>query len=132
MPAPQRRPDVPPLTSGPSPDPEQVARALEEERDGTVRLLAELTGNFEEIVAASLSSNADDEHDPEGTTIAFERSQVDALVRQTTHHLTEVDAARRRLAEGRYGVCERCGRPIAPERLEARPVARTCVVCAPR
>ena len=84
------------------------------------------------MVSASVGSNGDDEHDPEGTTIAFERSQLDALVRQAREHLREIDAAMARLAEGRYGVCERCGRPIAAERLEARPVARTCVRCPTR
>ena len=82
------------------------------------------------MVAASLGTNADDEHDPEGATIAFERSQVGALITQARDHLAELDAAEARVADGSYGICEGCGRPIAPERLEARPVARTCVTCA--
>jgi DnaK suppressor protein len=82
-------------------------------------------------VAASLNSNADDEHDPEGATIAFERSQVETMARRLRQHLADVDAAERRLAEGHYGVCERCGGPIPAERLEARPATRTCVGCAP-
>jgi DnaK suppressor protein len=92
--------------------------------------LSALRRDFGGIVAASRDSNADDEHDPEGHTIAFERSQVDALIRQAESRLAEVDAALQRLAEGRYGVCERCGRPVAAGRLEARPTARTCVGCA--
>jgi RNA polymerase-binding transcription factor DksA len=82
------------------------------------------------MVEASRDSNADDEHDPEGATIAFERSQVSSLVEQTRAHLTELDEAGRRLQDGTYGVCEVCGGPIAAGRLEARPVARTCVACA--
>ncbi len=82
------------------------------------------------MVAASRDTNADDEHDPEGATIAFERSQVDALVRQARARLPEVDAALERIAEGIYGVCLECGRPIAAARLEARPTAATCVECA--
>ena len=84
------------------------------------------------MVAASRDANIDDEHDPEGATIAFERSQVSALARQARDHLAEVDAALQRLDEGTYGVCERCGRPIAPGRLEARPTARLCIECASR
>ena len=41
-----------------------------------------------------------------------------------------LDDALRRLAEGRYGVCDRCGQPIGAERLAARPAAVTCVRCA--
>ena len=106
-----------------------VERARSRARTETLHRLAQLEGTFDEIVAASAGSNADDEHDPEGTTIAYERAQVDALVRQAQAHLTEIDAAAARLAEGRYGICERCGRPIPAERLDARPMARTCVGC---
>jgi RNA polymerase-binding transcription factor DksA len=100
------------------------------EREAAELRLARLRGDFSGIVAASRDSNADDEHDPEGSTIAFERSQVDALVRQTEQHIAEIDAALGRLADGVYGTCERCGQPIPPARLEVRPVARTCVACA--
>jgi DnaK suppressor protein len=103
---------------------------LEAERQLTLRRLAGLTDEYDDVVAAFRDTNADDEHDPEGATIAFERSQVGALVRQANEHLAEIDAAVMRLAAGTYGVCERCGEPIASERLEARPVARTCIGCA--
>ena len=94
--------------------------------------LADLEASFDEIVAASRDTNADDEHDPEGSTIAFERAQVVALRQQAADHLGELDAALERLAAGTYGVCEVCGAAIAPERLEARPFTRTCIDCARR
>ena len=74
-----------------------------------------------------VDSNLDDEHDPEGATIAFERAQVDALMVQARHRLEEVDAAEDRLDGGSYGRCEACGEAVAPARLEARPTARTCI-----
>ena len=82
------------------------------------------------MVAASRDTNADDEHDPEGATIAFERSQIEALARQAEHHLEEIDAALKRVDAGTYGTCEACGTPIGAERLEARPTARVCILCA--
>jgi DnaK suppressor protein len=103
---------------------------LEEERGVVLRRIAALRGEHDDFVAASRDTNADDEHDPEGATIAFERSQVDALLRQAQRRLAELDAASARLAAGTYGRCERCGRPIDPARLDARPGARTCVACA--
>ncbi|WP_148615546.1 TraR/DksA family transcriptional regulator [Nocardioides rubriscoriae] len=103
---------------------------LDDERRRTTRRLAVLRGDFDEVVAASRDTNADDEHDPEGATIAFERSQIDTLVRQAEHSLAEVEAALARLDAGTYGRCEVCGRPIDPARLEVRPTARTCVGCA--
>ncbi len=103
---------------------------LEADRAQALRRLDALSEDFAGVVAASRDTNADDEHDPEGATIAFERSQVDALVIATRRHLEEIDAALVRVDAGSYGTCERCGRPIVAGRLEARPTARTCVSCA--
>lgn len=103
---------------------------LAAEREATLRRLASLDDDYDAVVAASLDTNADDEHDPEGATIAFERSQIGALAASARQHLQEIDAAGRRIDDGTYGTCERCGRPIGAGRLEARPVARLCIDCA--
>ena len=100
------------------------------EHDAVRAQVDALTREFEGVVAASRSSNGDDEHDPEGATIAFERQQVAALLESARRRLAEVEAALERRASGGYGVCEVCGRPIPAERLAARPSARTCVACA--
>ena len=107
-----------------------VRALLEEERSRTTRRLADLRGDYRGFVEASKDSNADDEHDPEGATIAFERSQVGALVQQAEAHLVEIDAALGRLDDGTYGACVVCGQPIPAARLEVRPTATTCVSCA--
>jgi len=103
---------------------------LDRTRAGTLAQIDALTREFDEVVAASRSSNADDEHDPEGATIAFERQQVAALLDQARRRLADVDAALARAAAGDYGRCAECGQPIAAERLAARPHARTCIACA--
>jgi DnaK suppressor protein len=100
------------------------------ERAAALAQIEALTREFDSVVAASQASNADDEHDPEGATIAFERQQVVALLEQAQRRLADVDAALARRAAGNYGRCETCGRPIGAERLEARPAARTCIDCA--
>ena len=109
-----------------------VRSRLEAERQQALERLASLTGDYDAVVAASLDTNADDEHDPEGHTIAFERSQIGALVRQVRHHVAEVEAALERVEDGTYGVCEQCGGPIGEARLEALPATRTCITCAAR
>jgi RNA polymerase-binding transcription factor DksA len=128
---PKGAPQTPPHADGAAdPGAGSVAEALQVERDGALSLLADLTRGHREIVAAAVDSNLDDEHDPEGATIAFERAQVDALIVQARPRLAAVDAARARLDEGSYGRCLTCGGAIAPARLEARPTARTCITCA--
>jgi RNA polymerase-binding protein DksA len=103
---------------------------LERERIELAARVESLQRSFDEMVAASRDSNADDEHDPEGATIAFERAQLVAVLRQVNADLAEIDAAFRRLEDGTYGACERCGLPIAAARLDARPAARRCIACA--
>ena len=103
---------------------------LESERVAVLDTLAGLRRSFQGVVDSSADSNADDEHDPEGSTIAFERSQLEALIHQAERHLEDIEDARKRVASGRYGLCETCNQPISAARLDARPVARTCIVCA--
>jgi DnaK suppressor protein len=112
--------------------PPDVAGILVAERARTVAQIEALTRTFDDVVRTSeLDITADDEHDPDGATIAFERAQVVALLRQARADLAELDLAVARLADGTYGTCTGCGRAIPPERLEARPAARTCVTCIP-
>ena len=115
-----------PGTDGSVPGPRDLLAA---ERAETRERLAHLREDFDGVVDASRDTNADDEHDPEGQTIAYERSRTGALVRQAERHLVEVASALARVDDGTYGVCETCRRLIAPGRLEARPTARTCVAC---
>src|SRR5579875_2265326 len=104
--------------------------ALDAERQATLDQVAGLERDFGSIVAASQADNADDEHDPEGATIAWERQHVAALLEQAREHLAAIDEALGRLRAGSYGRCEVCGQPIAPERLAARPTATRCLSCA--
>ncbi|HEY2240925.1 MAG TPA: TraR/DksA C4-type zinc finger protein [Streptosporangiaceae bacterium] len=114
----------------PSEKPPGVRAALDAERRATLDQVAGLERDFGSIVAASQTDNADDEHDPEGATIAWERQHVAALLEQAREHLAAIDDALGRLSAGGYGRCEVCGQPIAPERLAARPTATRCLACA--
>ncbi len=105
---------------------------LEAERQLALGRLAALDRDLADIIEAAGQANADDEHDPEGATIAFERQHTAALLGQARDQLAQIDAAMERLADGSYGVCERCGQPIAAARLAARPTATTCITCAAR
>lgn len=105
------------------------AARLAAERRATTERLEALQREFDAVVVASEGANADDEHDPEGATIAYERSQLASLITRARRRLAEIAAAEDRLRDGGYGRCIVCGRPIPEARLEARPVARTCVNC---
>ena len=107
-----------------------VTQALEREREAVRRRIAELHRSFDDIAASVDTANTDDEHDPEGATLAFERAQVVSLLAASRELLHSLDDAAGRVAAGTYGVCARCGNRIGDERLDALPAARHCVVCA--
>lgn len=59
------------------------------------------------------------------------RDTLEELDAGAVVELHDIDHALARLDTGQYGVCERCRRAIAPERLELLPFAATCATCAP-
>lgn len=112
------------------PDPSQ--EALLSERARTAALIDALSQRLSAVIEATADEAADDEHDPEGSTLAVERGQLVAQVERSRARLVEIDAALERVGHGRYGQCETCGSPIGAERLEVLPAARQCVACAMR
>ncbi len=103
---------------------------LEEERARKIALLPALRADIVSANAARQNSNVDDEHDPEGATIAFELSQASALLDQSSSGLAQIEAALERITAGTYGSCAVCGEPIAEGRLEARPWTPFCILHA--
>jgi DnaK suppressor protein len=113
-------------------DPQEVPALLALDRESTVALITSMSADLAAVAAASAGGNVDDEHDPEGSTIAFEREQLAGLRSQARAHLRDVDAALDRLDDGRYGRCENCHDAIGDERLAALPATRLCIACAVR
>ncbi|MDQ0664123.1 DnaK suppressor protein [Arthrobacter ulcerisalmonis] len=109
------------------PDFDRFRALLEEERARRAALLPALRADIDAANSARQDSNVDDEHDPEGATIAFELSQASALLQQSSAGLDQIEAALARLAGGTYGSCAVCGEPIAEGRLEARPWTPFCI-----
>jgi DnaK suppressor protein len=105
---------------------------LTDDREATALLIARLVADIDSFQISAKDSVADDEHDPEGPTLAFERSQASAILEQTRTHFAQIESALVRLDEGSFGVCTTCGRAIPVARLDARPYSTQCVVCAGR
>jgi RNA polymerase-binding protein DksA len=68
-------------------------------------------------------------HQADGGTELFEQEQAISLEMNERELLALVEHALERVDAGTYGLCERCGQPINPERLEALPYATHCITC---
>jgi RNA polymerase-binding transcription factor DksA len=98
---------------------------LEEERTKLAQQLADLGSGESESLTF-------DQNFADSSQVTAERAEVEALVTSLQESLAEVQEALGKMDAGTYGVCESCGQPIAPARLEAKPAARRCIDCASR
>src|SRR3954454_19046989 len=106
------------------------AARLDEARARTLAQIAALMAERSDIAASRELGATDDEHDPEGATIAFEHARVGALLDQARDQLAAIAHAEERLRDGVLDECEVCGAAIGVARREARPAATTCIRCA--
>lgn len=99
--------------------------ALDEER-------AQLRHQLADLGFGDDGGLAYDQNFADSSQVTAERGEVEALANSLKETLTEVEHALSKFDEGTYGMCENCGQPIAPARLEAKPGARFCINCASR
>jgi len=107
----------------------ECSELLAASRDRTLARVRALEHEWQSIVDAADTANLDDEHDPEGSTVAYERAMVISLLESARVSLVALDGANERLSNGTYGTCVRCGLPIGIERLRADVAATTCIAC---
>ncbi|HSS72103.1 MAG TPA: TraR/DksA C4-type zinc finger protein [Gaiellaceae bacterium] len=109
-------------------DTEQLRQRMLEERrrvvDAIDNIHAENPGS---IGDETEETTFQDNHLGDIATATFDREMASTLEDNSTHVLAEIDAALKRIDEGTFGVCTRCGQPIDAERLEALPWATLCI-----
>jgi DnaK suppressor protein len=109
-------------------DPDQLAavrRLLEERRDDTRGRVAQLAKRPELGAAQGFGKRIGD-----GTVEAISRLTEIGVGSSLESGLARTERALAKLDEGTYGICDACGEPIAPARMEAIPDAVLCVACA--
>lgn len=99
---------------------------LDEERLDLRRQLEDLGADADEDRMESLDFDGGFADSAQATA---ERARLLSFVEQIRERLTAVNRAIGRIERGAYGLCERCGQPIDPARLEALPSATLCVSC---
>lgn len=89
-----------------------------------------LTDSLDSVRAARRDGTADDEHDPEGSTLSSDWSQLSGLTLDARRQVESIERALARIGDGTYGRCLGCGESIPVERLAVHPAAERCVPCA--
>jgi DnaK suppressor protein len=98
----------------------RVREALLEERARLAGELGEAIQTPDQMTYGSQAAAA---------TQVFEQQRDLALRDRSSQQLELVDGALARLEDGTFGTCVRCGKPIAPARLDALPWAAHCIDC---
>ncbi len=112
-----------------------MARVANEARTIDYRALlleerASLEGQLAELGYGEVGRLNYDSNFADTSQVTAERGETEALARELREALADVERALTKLEDGQYGRCERCGKEIAPARLEARPAVKTCIACA--
>jgi RNA polymerase-binding transcription factor DksA len=109
-------------------DPEEARKRLDDEKARVEGLIGNLRDEIGTPESEQLSELADyDQHPADMGSETFEREKDLSILEQLEDELAELQAALERIDAGTYGIDEVTGEPIAPERLDAVPTARTNV-----
>jgi RNA polymerase-binding protein DksA len=110
-------------------DTEHFRRRLVEERTRAQSALDHLheenSGSLEDETQEILSDN----HPGDVATVTLDREIDFTLEENEERVVAAIDAALERIDQGAFGICQACGEPVAPERLEAVPWTTQCIDC---
>jgi RNA polymerase-binding transcription factor DksA len=114
-------------------DASQARERLAQERDRVTELISGLRseGLDQEESEQTGELTHYDQHPADQASETFEREKDLSILERLETDLAEIEAALQRVDDGTYGLDEVTGEPIDPERLEARPAARTNVDTSP-
>lgn len=110
-------------------DIEAARRRLESEREHVLEARQHLLDDTSRSMEDAIDEDGNDSHMADSASETLDREMELTLEDNAEHLLESIDAALARIDAGTYGNCERCGQPIAPDRLEALPWATKCIEC---
>jgi len=110
-------------------DIEAARRRLETERARVLEARQHLIDDTSRSMEDAVDEDGNDSHMADSASETLDRGIELSLEDNADHLIAAIDAALGRIEAGTYGQCERCGQPIAEERLEALPWATKCIEC---
>ena len=111
-----------------------MAQKFKKQREQLEAERKRLTDELEQLHTSGSSSEERREGSPFGkreeeATETLELEKRLSLENRLRQEIASIEHALDKFEKGTYGLCDSCGKPIAPERLEALPQAARCVNC---
>ena len=100
---------------------ENIAKALKARLSELMNRVVEIDSELRKPLPADLEEQATDLEN---------RGALEAIENSDIHEIRQIQEALKRISEGTYGICARCGEDIDPKRLKALPTATRCISCA--
>lgn len=100
---------------------EDIAKALRARLSELTRRVADIDSELRKPLSSDSEERATDLENQDALE-GIENSEI--------QEIRQIQEALKRIAEGTYGVCAKCGEDIDPKRLKALPTAIRCISCA--
>src|SRR3989344_6844747 len=107
---------------------QDLKKQLLDERENLIRQLASYKSDDPLADPTQSSSHTVDD----AITVSEGHDRITATRLELKQRLAEVESALKNIDNGKYGICENCGKKISPARLEALPTANLCLECEKR
>ncbi|HVB64418.1 MAG TPA: TraR/DksA C4-type zinc finger protein [Nitrolancea sp.] len=107
----------------------QVRVRLEAQLESTRHDIREIDDQVRTYGADHGSSDGADNHIGDDSDIVYEQEKLLTVREELTDRRSRIEHALKKMDNGTWGICERCGQAIAPERLDALPFVALCITC---
>ncbi len=107
----------------------RVRERLEKQLDDTRNDIQEIDDQVRAFGADHESAEGVDNHLGDDSDIVYEQERLLTVREELMNRRQRIEHALRKMDKGSWGVCENCGQPINPERLDALPFVTLCISC---
>ena len=108
---------------------QSIRLRLERDLQETVSQISELDEQVRSFGEDENLSEGVDQHIGDDSDVVYEQERLLTIRGELAQRRRQIESALEKMDRGEYGICENCGRPIAPERLEALPFVSLCIEC---
>ncbi len=107
----------------------RVRERLEKQLGDTRNDIREIDEEVRAFGADHESAEGVDNHLGDDSDIVYEQERLLTVREELSNRRQRIELALKKMDKGTWGICENCGEPIAPERLDALPFVSLCITC---